>query len=198
LPANFLWFHRADRAAMSPAAQAYLASGEREDLHLRYKCRIRDPWYMVPSVYASPVGMLKRSHSFPRLVLNELGAYTTDTAYRVRPAPGVSATGLVAGFVNSLTALSAELEGRHYGGGVLELVPSEIEKLLVPEAHAGRSALDDLDALVRSGAGPLDLLEEQDARILDPLGISREESDELRSAWLRLKSRRQRQTLPME
>jgi len=31
-----------------------------------------------------------------------------------------------------LTALSAELEGRHYGGGVLELVPSEIERLLVP------------------------------------------------------------------
>jgi hypothetical protein len=33
--------------------------------------------------------------------------------------------------VNSLTALTAELEGRHYGGGVLELVPSEIEKLAV-------------------------------------------------------------------
>ncbi len=36
------------------------------------------------------------------------------------------------GFLNGLTALTAELEGRHYGGGVLELVPSEIEKLLVP------------------------------------------------------------------
>ena len=28
--------------------------------------------------------------------------------------------------------MTAELEGRHYGGGVLELTPSEIEKLLIP------------------------------------------------------------------
>ncbi len=52
--------------------------------------------------------------------------------------------------MNSLTALSAELEGRHYGGGVLELVPSEIEKLLLPIPGKIRPNLRKLDAMVRS------------------------------------------------
>ena len=62
--------------------------------------------------------MLKRAHDTPRLILNRIGAYTTDTAYRIRTRD-VSAEKLVGCFINPLTALSAELEGRHYGGGVL-------------------------------------------------------------------------------
>ena len=65
--------------------------------------------------------MLKRFHHFPRLVLNTAKAFTTDTAYRIPPK--VRDTDLVFAFVNSLTALSAELEGRHYGGGVLGFGP---------------------------------------------------------------------------
>jgi adenine-specific DNA methylase len=192
LPSNFLWFKGARRELMPPRAKAYLAAGERDGLHLRYKCRIREPWYVVPHVHASPVAMLKRSHSFPRLVLNEVGAYTTDTAYRVRPGPGITAVDLVAGFVNSLTALSAELEGRHYGGGVLELVPSEIEKVLIPKPATGRESLHLLDNLIRSGSEPAETLAIRDAAVLKPLGICEADCEELRSAWLRLKSRRQR------
>ena len=129
-PTNFLWFR--DRGAEeSPGAKSYIERGEHLNLHTRYKCRIRKPWYAVPSVYATEVGMLKRAHNTPRLILNKLRAYTTDTAYRVKVKQG-SAEKLVFSFVNPLTALSAELEGRHYGGGVLELVPSEIERLLIP------------------------------------------------------------------
>src|SRR5690606_17262173 len=115
----------------SRKGKRYIEQGENESLHTRYKCRIRAPWYSVPSVYSTEVGMLKRSHDTPRLILNQMRAYTTDTAYRVRLKEG-TAEQLVYGFINALTSLSAELEGRHYGGGVLELVPSEIEKLLLP------------------------------------------------------------------
>jgi len=124
----------------SERGRQYIKRGEKEPLHTRYKCRIRKPWYSVPSVYAPEIGLLKRSHDTPRLILNRYGAYTTDTAYRVRAREG-SAEQLVYGFLTCLTALSAELEGRHYGGGVLELVPSEIERLLVlppRKNHAGR------------------------------------------------------------
>src|SRR5690606_15989950 len=111
------------------------------------------------------IGLLKRSHSFPRLIFNALGAYTTDTAYRITPlSEGLTAQKLVYCFVNSLTALTAELEGRHYGGGVLELVPSEIEKLLVP-LPAVRPNLAKLDRAVRSGTCPLKLLEAQDEEV---------------------------------
>jgi len=192
LPANFLWFRGAAREDMPVRARAYLQQGERDGLHERYKCRIRSPWYVVPSVYAAPVAMLKRSHSFPRLILNEAGAFTTDTAYRLRPKPGIDHTALVAGFVNSLTALSAELEGRHYGGGVLELVPSEIERLMIPHVPLTRTDLVALDTSIRSGAEPGEALEMQDARVLVDTGLSLAECDELRGAWLRLKMRRHR------
>src|SRR5262249_21745237 len=105
LPTNFLWFKG---SALSASARRYLKLGEANGLHRRYKCRVREPWYEVPSVYSTPVGMLKRCHDFPRLVLNKLTAYTTDTAYRIRTC-GVEAGRFVFSFVNSLTALSAEL-----------------------------------------------------------------------------------------
>jgi adenine-specific DNA methylase len=192
LPANFLWFRGAVRADMPSAAQRYLDEGEREGLHGRYKCRMREPWYVVPSVHTAPIGMLKRSHAFPRLVLNEANAYTTDTAYRLRPLPGVDALALVTGFVNSLTALTAELEGRHYGGGVLELVPSELAKLLVPHIPAQRADLMRLDATIRAGIGAEATLEERDGIVLIQAGLSKQECNELRQAWARLKRRRHR------
>jgi adenine-specific DNA methylase len=188
LRANFLWFNDGPLAA---AARRYIASGEQQGLHRRFKCRVRRPWYRVPSVYAAPVGMLKRCHHLPRLVLNQIGAFTTDTAYRIQPR-AVAGRDLVGSFVNSLTALSAELEGRHYGGGVLELVPSEIERLLLPLAKTSAAQLRALDAAVRQGVPAEALLTRQDEQVLRPLGISGADCVTLRAAWDRLRSRRQR------
>ncbi|HYG64435.1 MAG TPA: N-6 DNA methylase [Thermoanaerobaculia bacterium] len=194
LPSNFLWFTREELADLPPAVRGYLERGAAEGLPERYKCRIRQPWYSVPSVYATSVGMLKRCHHFPRLISNRLGAFTTDTAYRVR-AKETEPEDLVFSFVNSLTALCAELEGRHYGGGVLELVPSEIEKLLLPlplEEPSPGGRLERLDQEIRTGTPAEELLRRQDDDLLAPVGLSSEEAGELRAAWSRLRSRRQR------
>lgn len=191
-PTNFLWFTAADEGRLTPSARSYLREGETAKLHTRYKCRIRSPWYAVPSVYSTPVGMLKRSHDFPRLIHNSVGAFTTDTAYRINPNEGVTPPSLVYSFVNSLTALSAELEGRHYGGGVLELVPSEIEKLLIPLVPASPQDLRVLDRDVRERADAATLLRLQDQRVLQPLGFSALEREELHDAWMLLRNRRHR------
>lgn len=190
-PANFLRFGNTRFEDLPAGARRYIRWGEAAGLADRYKCRIRTPWYNVPSVYAAPVGMLKRCHYFPRLVLNTAKAYTTDTAYRVKVRRGRAAD-LVVSFVNSLTALSSELEGRHYGGGVLELVPSEIEKLLLPVGRYPRSALKDLDRAVRDGMPAEALLARQDELLLRPIGATKQECGVLLSAWHRLRSRRQR------
>jgi hypothetical protein len=143
-------------------------------------------------VYATSIGLPKRSHSFPRLVFNKAQAYTTDTTYRVRHKKFDEPT-LVYSFVNSLTALTAEVEGRHYGGGVLELVPSEIRKLLVPIRKSSEKAVYDLNALMQKGVDPETLLTLQDEKILIPLGFSNHDSNLLLRAWSRLRLRRQRQ-----
>ena len=193
LPAHFLWFRDTPLGQMPEPVRRYLCEGQRQGLHRRYKCRIRDPWFNVPSVSAAPVAMLKRCHHFPRLVLNTARAFTTDTAYRIRPRQ-VTAASLVVSFVNSLTALSSELEGRHYGGGVLELVPSEIERLLVPRPRGSRAALKELDRAVRAGLPPQTILTMQDCRLLHPLGLTPEDCDLLLGAWRRLRDRRHRCT----
>lgn len=191
LPSNFLMIGKVDAKCLSGSVQAYLKLGEAESLHTRYKCSVRSPWYSVPSVYATGIGMLKRAHNYPRLILNSAGAYTTDTAYRISSL-GVSDEKLVYCFINSLTALSAELEGRHYGGGVLELVPSEIEKLLVPLAPKLRPRLAKLDKAVKAGIAPEVLLREQDDHVLQAVGLTATECELLRQALSRVRSRRQR------
>ncbi len=138
-----------------PAAARYLRYGEQLELHKRYKCRIRDPWYRIPVVQPGSVLLSKRSHKYPRLVLNAARAVTTDTIYqgRMTPAFGGRETDLVAGFHNTGTLLTAEIEGRSFGGGVLELVPTEIGRVAVPMLPAFGQSLARLDEVARS-AGP--------------------------------------------
>jgi hypothetical protein len=135
--------------------------------------------------------MLKRAHHYPRLVLNSAGAYTTDTAYRIRPL-GIKPEALVLGFVNSLTCLTAEMEGRHYGGGVLELVPSEIERLLVPIIKATSADLRAADKRFRDAESDSEFLRMQDSVVLGKLGISQADRNALHGAWIRLRDRRHR------
>lgn len=188
-PTNFLWFDDAPNK-MPSKAKEYIEQGEREKLHTRYKCRIRAPWYRVPSVYSTEVGMLKRCHDTPRLILNKIGAYTTDTAYRIRTRD-VDGSRLVGCFINPLTALSAELEGRHYGGGVLELIPSEIERLLIPLPKTVTLDLESLDSSIRNRPTH-ETLERQGKLVLGALGISTSNQARALEGWRKLRDRRHR------
>ena len=189
-PTNFIWFTDSS-VARTQLGRRYLKRGEAEGLHQRYKCRMRKPWYAVPSVYATEVGMLKRCHDTPRLIYNEMRAFTTDTAYRVKAGPRTSSKQLVHDFFNPLTALTAELEGRHYGGGVLELVPSEIERLMIPVREESGVDLRELDGSVRSMSAEA-ALERQSRLVLGPIGIAPSCQCDLLDAWKKLRDRRQR------
>jgi adenine-specific DNA methylase len=188
-PTNFLWF-RENEGEIDAAARAYIKLGEEQELHIRYKCRVRSPWYTVPSVYSTEIGMLKRSQDTPRLILNRIGAFTTDTAYRIRTR-AVGAEKLIGCFLNPLTALSVELEGRYYGGGVLELIPSEIERLLVPLPVNIDIDLDALDRDIRNLA-TWQVLSGQGKTVLGGLGLSPVRQECLLEGWRKLRDRRHR------
>lgn len=187
-PTNFIYFE-SEEAGLSH--RDYLAVGENQGIPTRYKCRIRSPWFKVPSVYASRVNMLKRSNGMPRLILNEMDAFNTDTAYRITPRKAVHPEAMVYCFINSFTALSAELEGRFYGGGVLELVPSEIERLLVPYMSRDwdiQKLNQDVKEMRRD-----ELLDQQDSIVFPQLNdVDMEDVHLLFSALIRLQARRQR------
>lgn len=123
-------------------------------------------------------------------------AYTTDTAYRIVPKEKIVAEKLVYCFINTITALSAELEGRFYGGGVLELVPSEIDRLLVPYVANVVPFVNKLDQAIRN-ASMEEILEMQDTALFTECGdIDMRDIQLLRKALNRLRLRRQR--LPEE
>lgn len=178
-------------------ADYYIKSGEALGLDKRYKTSIRVPWYRVPSVWAGKLMLSKRSHWFPQLILNEAGVLTTDTIYRGNILPIYSGreADLVAAFHNSLTLLTVEIEGRSFGGGVLELVPSEISRLLVPFPVNMSDKLAALDKNARlnsvNGGWQTDLLEATDQALSERVkGLTPVLLDNLRGAKETLTARR--------
>ena len=168
--------------------ERYIRIGEEQGVHQGYKCSNRTPWYAVPSVWEPHGFLFRQVYDFPRMVLNEAGATSTDTIHRVhcmaQPEQVVTNT------YTYLTAASAEIEGRSYGGGVLELEPTEAERLLMPGNLAQALPIDECDSLIRSGRLE-NLLDENSRRVLvGELGLSKRECLLLRNIWIKMRDRR--------
>ncbi len=193
LPSYLVNFGKTALGDLPQRAREYISLGEAQGLPGRYKCSVRNPWYSLPSVCAAKIVLAKRSYEFHRLILNSADVCTTTTAYRIRAVSDeVTPARLVFYFVNSLTALSAELEGRHYGGGVLELVPSEIDELLVPAPRLLDIDLKGLNTKMTSRISAKELLRAQDAIVLKSAGLATGEREVIHGAWDRLRARRHR------
>lgn len=173
---------------------ALIKSAEEDGLHERYKCRIRSPWYSLPTSQvadAPPLLLTYMASDFPRLVSNEAGALNTNTVHGVRLHNGTDPRGLAASFYTSLTLLSAELVGRSYGGGVLKLEPTEAEKLVLARPSREHSRfIDDVDRLLRSRQHEeLQTLVDQKV-LIEGLGVAPTEVAALRAAGDLLRNRR--------
>jgi adenine-specific DNA-methyltransferase len=173
----------------SGALARYIRLGESKDVHTGFKCSVRTPWYAVPSIWTPDGFMFRQIYDFPRIVLNQAGATSTDTIHRMR-AKTAKPERIIANTYTWLTAASAEIEGRSYGGGVLELEPTEAERLLMPAKLNGAMPLAESDRLTR--AGRLDDVLEENARIvlIGHLGLSLADSKMLRDIWFRMRDRR--------
>jgi adenine-specific DNA methylase len=183
-----LTFTGPGRPPLNRRARRYIRTGEEQGIHRGYKCSIRDPWYAVPSVWVPDCFFFRQIYDFPRAVLNRAGAVSTDTVHRMRCRR--NATAVVENVYSHLTAASAEIEGRSYGGGVLELEPNEAERLLVPKVLRGGVPVAEADRLVRAGK-VADVLRENDRLILREVGLSAAECAALRQIWKKMRERRQ-------
>ena len=168
----------------------YVTSGEEKGLNKGYKCRIRNRWYVVPSVWIPHAFMLRQVHNYPKIILNAAAATCTDTIHRVQLRNGIPARTVATAFLNSLTFAFSEVIGRSYGGGVLELEPNEAEKLPLPLIGADTIDVNELDRLLREGNiyAVLDITDE--ALLRKGMGLSIEETRMLRTIWQKLRDRR--------
>jgi len=178
-----------DGKVLTGSAAEYVKYGESLRFHEGYKCRIRRPWFHVPAIWVPDGFLFRQIHDFPRFVLNRAGATCTDTIHRFT-VRDCDPDALVASTYTYLTAASAEIEGRSYGGGVLELEPTEAERLLVPQGLDDAVPLSEADPCIRKGKLEA-LLTENNKRVLrQALGLSVKDCGLLRQIWEKLRDRR--------
>lgn len=114
----------------------YLDSEAAHEARETYKCRNRDPWYVVPDVKV-PDGFLSyMSGDGPTLVRNPAGCVCTNSVHAVHLTGRIGPSELARRWRSPLTALSCELEGHPLGGGMLKLEPGEASRVLLTKPEA--------------------------------------------------------------
>lgn len=172
-------------------ALKYIKYGEKQGIHKGYKCRIRDNWYVVPSLWIPDGLFIRRNNVFPKLIVNDAQAYTTDTMHRVRLKNGYDIKALSASFYNSLSFAFAEISGRSYGGGVLELMPNEAESILLPYQENNKELLSYIDQELKKGTDIEAILKVTNEKILiDGYGFTKKDIALAHRIWKKLSKRR--------
>jgi hypothetical protein len=92
----------------------------------------------------------------PRSSVNAARAFYSNTLHGVRLRPEISPEQFALSMHSTVTLLSMELEGRSYGGGILKLEPSEMERVHLVhcpqwENEKFEAAFNTVDQLLRAG-----------------------------------------------
>lgn len=189
--AHLLAFPDKENLIQNNGAVKYIAHGESLNIHKGYKTSIRNDWFVVPSLKISDALFIRRNNLYPRLIINEAEAYTTDTMHRVFVKPDTDIKALTASYYNSLSLAFAEVSGRSHGGGVLELMPNEAEKILLPYHKDNAELLLQIDELIRNKTDIEEVLKITNQVILKQhYGLTQKEIDLAHSIWRKLSKRR--------
>jgi adenine-specific DNA-methyltransferase len=172
-------------------AVKYIARGESLGIHKGYKTGIRDEWFVVPSLKISDALFIRRNNLYPRLIINQANAYTTDTMHRVFLKPTTNLKAFTASYYNSLSLAFTEVSGRSHGGGVLELMPNEAERVLLPYHKDNAALLAQIDKLIRNKTDIEEVLKTTNQIILrEHFGLTQKEIKLAHSIWKKLSYRR--------
>lgn len=189
--AHLLVFPERKNLNKKNGAVKYIAHGESLSIHKGYKTGIRDDWFVVPSLKISDALFIRRNNLYPRLIINEAQAYTTDTMHRVFIHQGTNIKALTASYYNSLSLAFTEVNGRSHGGGVLELMPGEAERVLLPYRKENADLLPQIDKLIRNKTDIQEVLKITNQIILkEHYGLTQKEIKLAHSIWKKLSYRR--------
>lgn len=132
--------------------RAYLDTAWAREVSGRYKCRTRDPWYVVPDIKIPDYFLSYMSGRRVLLVQNAARCACTNALHAVRLKDRMALPRVRAARHSLVFQLSCEIEGHPLGGGMLKLEPREACNILIP----GEDALDRADIrIVRDGIAAL-------------------------------------------
>ena len=150
----------------------YLELGVEQDIHKRFKCSIRHPWYKIPAIWVPKGFFFKRSYLYPKIVKNNTNALVTDGAYRIIPFENINVESIVLSFYNSMTIIFCELRGRFYCDGVLELTPNEFKSLPLPFKSIEGEKFNEFKRFFKKNTFD-DILKKNDEVLLSDLCLSK-------------------------
>ncbi len=180
-----------DNCSISQNLQNYVDEGKGSGYNNGFKCSLRNCWYKVPSVWSPDAFLFRQIGSNARMILNSKKATCTDSLLRVKFYDKKNEHDIPFIFHNSLTLAFSEIFGRSYGGGVLELMPTEAEKLPIPIVSSVGSGLEkEMEQLIRAGSAEqaIDLCDE--AILIQEIGLKSADVAIIKSIWQMLSNRR--------
>lgn len=198
--AYLLTFPNNSLEKFSQGAKKYIKLGEENNENKGYKCSIREYWYSIPSIWIPDAFFLRRNNIYPKFILNCCNAVSTDTMHRIKFNNNVNPKKVILGYYNSISFAFSEFCGRSYGGGVLEILPTEVGKILIPDLSNISNEIidtlfDTLDQMIRSNAPIEEILNYMDNEILiNNLNISLKTCIQFRKIWEKMKDRRLNRT----
>lgn len=129
----------------------YLDSAGGHKAQRTYKCRMRDPWYVVPDVKTPDAFLTYMSSKEPILARNSAACVCTNSIHAVALAGTMSITRLQRVWDTPFTALSCEIEGHALGGGMLKLEPREAARVVLADSETqARQNADIIEEGVRT------------------------------------------------
>jgi adenine-specific DNA-methyltransferase len=202
---NFLLFPNLPKLELNKKIINYLNKGEEKkedgtgELHKRHKMTKRVNWYHVPSTWLSEGLFVKRCHKYPKMFVNEANSLATDSFYRIEIKDQYNIRNLVFSFYNSLTFVLAELEGRFYGGGVLELTPNEFKEMSIPYCeNISDEQFNILDQMLRNDVDIQDILSFTNSILIPHLNTSKLEEIRVKLFNRRIKKTTKEQDIDLE
>lgn len=193
-PTKVICFSDADIPKFTTNNKEYLSIGKQREINIRFKCALRKNWFVIPNIGKPPDGFFfKRCNTYPKILLNNANVLVTDSAYKIEMKNNYDINSLVFSFYNSLTLAFAELEGRYYGDGVLELTPSEFKKLPIPFFNINKYKFNIFEKEFSLKEKIEDILSKYDEEILIPaLSLTVEELEKIRIIRRKLINKRLR------
>jgi adenine-specific DNA-methyltransferase len=126
-----------DPEKLSVEDREYLAYGHSRGVADRYKCRIRDPWYLVPGVRVPDVVFPVFTEQ-PLMLINDARAFASNSLVCGYLLDAHHPEALARSWYTSLTRLQMELNVHSLGGGVFVLVPNEVSAIRVVPPRRNR------------------------------------------------------------
>lgn len=188
-----IWLLDFNNKVLNKGAALYIKKAEKKGENQRYKLRIRNRWYEVPSIWQPDAFLLRRIGRYPKIVKNNIEATSTDTFHRIKFYEEIDIYKFLVLFYTSPSLLSFELEGRVFGGGALEVLPGDLSNIRLPKVTNDldyRHISKQIDNKLRGKEDVSEIVKWLDVTIQPFSEFSDKEMEMIYSNWIELSNER--------